>query len=56
MNPFQGNLTDLEYRELLALEYVLTWGYSEDVDVDDKRYKELSKIKWDTMFGGKYKS
>jgi len=40
------NLTEMEWRELLGLEYVLTWGYSDDSDKDEKRHKELSEKKW----------
>jgi hypothetical protein len=39
----RGNLTNQEYRELITLEYVLTWGY--DNQGDEERYKELSKKK-----------
>ncbi len=34
-----GNLTVEEYKELITLEYVLTWGYGSPED--DERYKEL---------------
>jgi hypothetical protein len=39
----RGNLTNQEYRDLITLEYVLTWGY--DNPEDEERYKELSKKK-----------
>lgn len=39
-------LTETEYQELLGLEYVLTWNYSDDMDRDDKRYRELSNKRW----------
>lgn len=39
-------LTQIEWRELLALEYVLTWGYTDDIERDDKRYRELSNKRW----------
>ncbi len=42
----QRNLTDDEWQEILGLEYVLTWGYTDNEDIDDKRYRELSKKKW----------
>ena len=45
----QGCLTDKEWQELVALEYVLTWDYSEDKDADEKRYKELSEKKWKSL-------
>ena len=35
----RGNLTVEEYKELISLEYVLTWGY--DNPEDEERYKEL---------------
>ena len=35
----RGNLTVEEYKELITLEYVLTWGY--DNSGDEERYKEL---------------
>ena len=35
----RGNLTVEEYKELITLEYVLTWGY--DGPDDEERYKEL---------------
>ena len=45
----QGCLTDKEWQELVALEYVLTWGYSDDEERDDKRYRELSEKKWASL-------
>lgn len=45
----KGCLTDEEWQELVTLEYVLTWGYSEDKDADEKRYKELSEKKWKSL-------
>jgi hypothetical protein len=35
----RGNLTVEEYKELITLEYVLTWGY--DNPGDEERHKEL---------------
>ena len=35
----RGNLTLEEYKELITLEYVLTWGY--DNPGDEERHKEL---------------
>ena len=35
----RGNLTVEEYKELITLEYVLTWRY--DNPGDEERYKEL---------------
>lgn len=39
-------LTVQEYQELLALEYVLTWHYTDDFDRDGKRYMELTAKRW----------
>jgi len=35
----RGNLTVEEYKELITLEYVLTWGYNNPGD--EERLKEL---------------
>ena len=35
------SLSKDEYDELVALEYVLTHGYSDDLTKDGKRYREL---------------
>lgn len=43
IEELRGNLTNQEYRELLTLEYVLTWGY--DNPGDNVRYTELTKKK-----------
>ncbi len=45
LNPFQGHLTNAEWREIVTLEYVLTWNYSDDLKADDERYRELTKKK-----------
>jgi hypothetical protein len=39
VEELRGNLTVEEYKELITLEYVLTWRY--DNPGDDERYKEL---------------
>jgi hypothetical protein len=39
VEELRGNLTNQEYRELITLEYVLTWGY--DKKNDEERYKQL---------------
>jgi hypothetical protein len=39
VEELRGNLTNKEYRELITLEYVLTWGYGSPED--DERFKEL---------------
>lgn len=41
-----GGLSDSDYNELLGLEYVLTWQYSNNPEQDEIRYKELSEKKW----------
>lgn len=44
VEELRGNLTNGEYRELIALEYVLTWGY--DNPEDEERFKELRDKKY----------
>lgn len=39
-----GHLTVEETREIVTLDYVLTWGY--DQKDDERRYIELSKKRW----------
>lgn len=39
-------LSQDEWLEILALEYVLTWNYTDDFDKDKRRYIELSNKKW----------
>jgi len=41
-----GGLSNEEWRELLGLEYALTWNYTDDFEKDERRYKELSNRKW----------
>lgn len=41
VEELKGNLTNEEYRELITLEYVLTWSYNNPSDKD--RYKKLIK-------------
>ena len=43
VEELRGNLTNQEYRELITLEYVLTWAYDEPGD--EARYIELTKKK-----------
>ena len=43
VEQLRGTLTADEYRELIALEYVLTWGY--DQPGDEERYKYLTNKK-----------
>lgn len=38
-------ISEKEWQELLALEYVLTHGYSDDIDEDTKKYMYLSDRK-----------
>lgn len=44
VEELRGNLTNQEQRELVTLEYVLTWGY--DKPGDEERHKELNKKKY----------
>ncbi len=41
-----GGLSKKQWRELVALEYVLTWGYTHNQKRDEKRHKKLSKKLW----------
>jgi hypothetical protein len=41
VEELRGNLTNVEYRELITLEYVVTQGYDKPGDVE--RYMELSE-------------
>ena len=45
VNDLKGKLTSEEYKELISLEYVLTWGYNELGD--SKRYDELRNKKYE---------
>lgn len=42
----RGFLSEAEWKEIVALDYVLTWRYTDDYDGDLKRYKELSAKRW----------
>jgi hypothetical protein len=44
-----------EYSDLICLEYVLTWNYSDAPKKDEKRYKKLSKRKWKHGLGFDWK-
>ncbi len=46
MKAKEGDLTDKEWRELLGLEYVLTWQYTDNPEEDETRYKYLSNKRW----------
>ena len=46
-----GCLSEEEWRELLGLEYVLTWNYTDDMKRDEKRYKELYNRRWLSLYG-----
>ena len=48
-NQFNG-LTTEEYREMVTLEYILTFGYTEEVERDEFRYKELTTKHWNCRF------
>ena len=43
-----GNLTVAETREIVTLDYVLTWRFGSLVELEEmeKRYLELSDIRW----------
>jgi hypothetical protein len=45
----KGCLTDSEWQELIALEYVLTWGYTDNEKEDSKRHRELSDKRWASL-------
>lgn len=47
VEELRGNLTNEEYRELITLEYVLTWGY--DNKNDEERYKQLRDKKYEQI-------
>lgn len=49
IDPVRGYLTEQEWKELVALEYVLTWRYSKDEAEDERRYKELVDKKWKSL-------
>jgi hypothetical protein len=38
----KNKLTKKEWEELVTLDYVLTWRYTDNYEKDLKRYKELS--------------
>jgi len=42
----RGFLSEAEWKEIVTLDYVLTWIYTDDYDKDLKRYKELSAKRW----------
>jgi hypothetical protein len=42
----RGFLSEAEWKEIVTLDYVLTWRYTDDYDKDLKRYKELSAKRW----------
>ena len=44
VEDLRGHLTSDEYKEMIALEYVLTWGY--DKPDDEERYKYLTNKKY----------
>ena len=41
IKDLKGTLTEDEWRELVTLEYCLTWGYTHDEPRDEKRMLEL---------------
>jgi len=44
-DPFYGFTKD-KLLELVGLEYVLTWRYSDNLSRDEKRHRELSDELW----------
>ena len=40
------SLTEEEWSEIVALDYVLTWRCTDNYDRDLKRYNELSVKRW----------
>jgi hypothetical protein len=42
----RGGLTAEEWREIVTLDYILIWRYTDDYDIDLRRYKELAKKRW----------
>jgi len=40
------HLTNKEWEEIVGLEYVLTWGYSDDREKDLKRYNKLCEKRY----------
>ena len=42
----KGGLTDKEWQELVTIEYVLTWRYSDNEEKDLARQKTLRKKRW----------
>jgi hypothetical protein len=41
-----GNLSAAETAEIVTLDYVLTWHFTDDYARDLQRYKELSEQRW----------
>ena len=49
-----GGLSEDEWHELVALEYVLTWNYSDDMDSDERRHNQLSERCWEGRINDKH--
>lgn len=43
---FGCGLTESEWSEVVTLDYVLTWNYTDNRDADEQRYKKLSDKRW----------
>lgn len=43
------------FKELVALEYVLTWGYTKNEKRDERRYMYLSRKFWNRRLKNQYK-
>ncbi len=46
MDIYLGGLTKEEWTEIVALDYIITWEYTDNLDKDIKRYIELSNKRW----------
>lgn len=52
----KGCLTEDEWRELVTIEYVLTWRYTDNEKLDDLRYRYLSDKRWNSLYPTELKS
>jgi len=42
-HPFRGFLSEEEWQEVVALDYILTWRFTNNYERDLARYKELGE-------------
>jgi len=47
----EGNLSRSEWLEICALDYVLTWNYTDNYERDLSRYQFLSNKRWGVTNG-----